>query len=96
MKVVFDTCALFDDLAMTGLSSRTVLGQAGRGKFDLVMPEVVFLEMVNKMRERIETAVGKMTKGAQALKKIGVGDGIVPPRHAPLTKKFTEDLKARI
>lgn len=81
---------------MTGLSSRTILGQAKRGKFDLVMPQVVFLEMVNKMRERIETATGKMAKGASSLRKIGVGDGIAPPDPAPLTKKFTADLEARI
>lgn len=96
MKVIFDTCALHDDLAMTGLNSRTILGQAERGEFDLVMPLVVFLEMVNKMRERIETAIGKMTNGALSLKKIGVGKGIVPPEHTRLTAQFTADLKARI
>jgi hypothetical protein len=96
MKVIFDTCALHDDLAMTGLSSQMILGQATRGRFDLVVPGVVFLEMVNKMRERIETATAKMTKGALSLKKIGVGDEIRPPQHRPLTGQFTEDLKKRI
>jgi hypothetical protein len=81
---------------MSGLDSRTVLGQASRGKFELVMPTVVFLEMVNKVRERIETATGKMLNGTLSLKKIGVGHGIVPPSHTGLTAKFTAGLKARI
>jgi hypothetical protein len=96
IKVIFDTCTLHDDLAMSGLDSRTVLGQASRGKFELVMPIVVFLETVNKMRERIETATGKIVNGALSLKKIGVGQGIVPPSHATLTAEFTSGLKDRI
>jgi PIN domain len=96
MKVIFDTCALHDDLAMTGLASQTILSQAKQGKFDLVMPEVVFLEVVNKMGERITQASEKMARGASSLKKIGVGTSISSPKDGPLRLQFRTDLRARI
>lgn len=96
MKAVFDTCALHDDLSMTGLASRTVLQQATQGKFGVVIPQVVLVEMANKARIRIEAATEKMMKGGFSLKKLGVANGVRPPEHTALTKQFTDELRTRL
>ena len=68
----FDTSVLYDDLPMTGPRSSVLLDRSRRGGYELLIPDVVVIEVVNHVRERIAQATGKIASGHDTLRKLDV------------------------
>lgn len=96
MKVVVDTSELFPDPVLSGLPMRTLLERARIGGLTLVVPEVVVLELVNHVRERIEQATDKMMRGRWSLLRFGLDVEPITLDPAELTSVFEQHLRDQI
>ena len=56
MLIILDTNIFFDDYALKGTSLRILFEYLKKSGFHMIIPEVVFLEIVNQVREKITAA----------------------------------------
>lgn len=96
MRAVFDTCVLFDDLALVGPRSQAILDQCDQSAFAVSIPEIVVLELVKHARNRIAKDVSQVEKGAAAAARLGVTAPRPPLDPERLTDDFERALRDRL
>jgi PIN domain len=98
VTAVIDTSALFPDCTLASVRAQMLLRWTHRGSYDLTIPEVVVLEMVQDARERLQQAERSVEKGQRICAELGLVtdvrsinvDGLVEEAEANLRRKITQ------
>ncbi|MDB5123691.1 MAG: hypothetical protein JWP94_1820 [Mucilaginibacter sp.] len=85
MKVVLDTNAIFGDFNFKKPTAKILLEELKNGNLDLYIPEVVFEEIVNKFRQRLEKAQKDIESELDT-----ITDFTTEPQKSPLEKDFVD------
>jgi len=68
--VILDTTALVADRFLEGNAMRLLLQQRSMGRLRIAIPELVLLEVANRVREEATKALAEITSGYSALRRL--------------------------
>ncbi|RMZ59351.1 DUF4935 domain-containing protein [Chryseobacterium nematophagum] len=70
MKVILDSNIIISDFRLSSPDSKILLEASKKGDIELHIPEIVFDEVYNKFKERLEEAKSKIDKEINIVKKL--------------------------
>lgn len=70
MFIVIDTNILFKNFRLNNISSQLVLNHLDQTQHTFCIPEVVYLETINKFKEELRNEIVKTRKGLQSIHKL--------------------------
>jgi predicted nucleic acid-binding protein len=96
VRIVIDTNALYEDMALDRPDARLLLAAARSGEVELVVPEIVILEAAGLFRERLGTATTATRAAQRKFASLGVRVEVDLPDAEEAAASYERTLRQKL